>query len=262
MIRSLYNGASGMIAQQLNIDVISNNLANANTMGFKKSRADFQDLMYQTLKAPGSVTSSGDQVPVGIQVGLGVKPSGVVKQFSQGDFRNTNNELDMAIEGKGFFQIEKPDGTISYTRAGSFQLDNTGQMVTTDGYPLIPAMTVPQDTTIVSIDAQGNVTALQPGSTVASSIGQIELANFVNPAGLLAEGRNLLSETEASGTPITGTPGTNELGTILQGNVEMSNVSVVEELTQMIIAQRGYEVNSKAVQVSDEMLQSATNLKR
>ncbi|MGK7345397.1 MAG: flagellar basal-body rod protein FlgG [Candidatus Nitrospinota bacterium M3_3B_026] len=262
MIRSLYTGATGMVAQQLNVDVIANNLANVNTTGFKKSRADFQDLLYQTLRAPGTITSTGNQVPTGIQVGLGVKPAGVTKMFLQGDFRNTQNELDMAIEGKGFFQIEKPDGSIAYSRAGDFKLDSNGQIVNVDGYPLYPSITIPQDATIVSIDREGMVSAFQPGSATPNEVGQVELANFVNPAGLLSEGKSLYKETEASGPPITGLAGNNEFGTILQGFLEVSNVSVVEELTQMIIAQRGYEVNSRAVQASDEMLQQASNLKR
>ncbi|MBI5816302.1 MAG: flagellar basal-body rod protein FlgG [Nitrospinae bacterium] len=262
MIRSLHTGATGMVAQQMSIDVIANNLANVNTLGFKKSRADFQDLLYQTLRAPGTVTSTGNQVPTGIQVGLGVKPSAVTKLFAQGDMKNTANELDLAIEGKGFFQIQKPDGTIGYTRAGNFQVDATGQIVNSDGYPLYPPVTLPQDTTLVSIDQQGVINASQPSSTTPTQAGQIELANFVNPAGLSSDGKSLFTETEGSGTPITGLAGQNEFGTILQGYVEVSNVSVVEELTQMIMSQRGYEVNSKTVTASDEMLQTANNLKR
>lgn len=262
MIKSLYTGATGMIAQQMNVDVIANNLANVNTLGFKKSRADFQDLLYQTIKAPGTVTDSGSQVPTGILVGLGVKPSGVSKLFQQGTLQNTQNELDVAIEGKGFFQIQKPDGSISYTRAGNFQVDNTGQIVTTDGYALYPSVTIPQDTISVSIDAQGKISVMQPGQTTATDVGQIELAAFINPAGLMSEGQSLMKETDASGPPVIGNPGTNELGVVSQGFLEISNVSVVEELTQMIMAQRGYEVNSKAVTASDEMLQTATNLKR
>ncbi len=262
MIRALYTGGTGMVAQQLNIDVISNNLANVNTQGFKKSRADFQDLLYQTLRAPGTVTTSGTQVPTGVQVGLGVKAAGVTKLFMQGDFRNTQAEMDVAIEGKGFFQIEKPDGTIGYSRAGNLQLDSSGQVVNIDGYPIYPSISIPQDATLITIDSQGVVSVMQPGSTTASQLGQFEIANFVNPAGLFSEGKSLFSETDASGPPITGLPGENEMGTLLQGFVEISNVSVVEELTQMILAQRGYEVNSKVVQASDEMLQTATNLKR
>jgi len=262
MIRSLYTGATGMMAQQLNVDVIANNLANVNTMGFKKSRADFQDLLYQTLRAPGTVSSTGNQVPTGIQVGLGVKPAGVTKIFLQGDTRSTQNEMDIAIEGKGFFQIQMPDGTIGYSRAGNFQVDSTGQVVNVDGYPLYPPVTLPQDTTITSIDREGKITVMQPGTTALNEVGQIELANFINPAGLLSDGKSIYKESDASGTPITGLPGNSEFGTILQGFIEVSNVSVVEELTQMIIAQRGYEVNSKAVQASDEMLQQAAGLKR
>ncbi|MBI4666870.1 MAG: flagellar basal-body rod protein FlgG [Nitrospinae bacterium] len=262
MIRSLYTGATGMVAQQMNVDVIANNLANVNTYGFKRSRADFQDLLYQTLRAPGTVNATGSQVPTGIQVGLGVKPAGVTKTFLQGDLKSTSNELDMAIEGKGFFQIQKPDGTVAYTRAGNFQLDNTGTIVNIDGYPLYPPVTIPSDATLISMDKQGKISVTQPGSTTPNEVGQIELANFVNPAGLLSDGKSLYMESDASGPPMVGSAGTNELGTILQGYVEVSNVSVVEELTQMIMAQRGYEVNSKSVTASDEMLQTATNIKR
>lgn len=251
-----------MMAQQLNVDVIAHNLANVNTIGYKKSRADFQDLLYQTLRAPGQINSTGSQVPTGIQIGSGVKAAGVSKIFRQGDLRNTQNEMDMAIEGKGFFQILTPDGSIAYTRAGNFQVDSSGQIVNLDGYQLSPSITIPQDSTLISINSEGKIGVMQPGSTALNEVGQIELANFVNPAGLLSEGRSLFKESEASGPPITGLPDINEFGTILQGFVEVSNVSVVEELTQMIVAQRSYEVNSKAVQASDEMLQQAINLKR
>ncbi|VAX17058.1 Flagellar basal-body rod protein FlgG [hydrothermal vent metagenome] len=262
MIRSLYSGGTGMVAQQMNVDVIANNLANVNTVGFKRSRADFQDLLYQTMRAPGVITPSGAQIPTGIQLGAGVKPAAVSKIFSQGDMRNSENELDIAIDGKGLFQIQRPDGELQYTRAGNFQIDYNGQIVTTEGFLLYPTITIPQDTTLISIDSEGNISVAQPGSTGLNNIGQIELANFVNPAGLLSEGRNLYKETEASGTPIIGTPDSNEFGSILQGFLEVSNVSVVEELTQMITAQRAYEVNSKTVQTADAMLQQATQLKR
>jgi flagellar basal-body rod protein FlgG len=262
MIRSIYTGASGMIAQQMNVDVIANNLANVNTIGFKKSRADFEDLLYQTIRAPGTTTDSGAQAPTGIQVGLGVKPSGITKLFQQGSPQNTQNELDISIEGKGFFQIQKPDGSIGYTRAGNFQVDSSGQIVSLEGHPLYPNVTVPQDSTVLSIDAQGKISSTQANAGTPTNVGQIELANFINPAGLSSEGKNLLRETDASGPPVTGLPGANEMGTVLQGSIEGSNVSVVEELTQMIMAQRGYEVNSKAVTASDEMLQTAANLKR
>ncbi|MBI4829314.1 MAG: flagellar basal-body rod protein FlgG [Nitrospinae bacterium] len=262
MIRSLYSGGTGMVAQQMNVDVIANNLANVNTVGFKRSRADFQDLLYQTLRAPGAVTPAGTQVPTGIQIGAGVKPAAVSKIFAQGDIRNSQNELDLAISGKGLYQVEKPDGAIAYTRAGNFQLDSEGRMVTVDGYPLYPAITIPQDATLISVDQEGRVKVMQPGSTGLNEAGQIELANFVNPAGLLSEGKSLYVESEASGPPITGLPANNEFGSILQGFTEISNVSVVEELTQMITAQRGYEVNSKTVTTADQMLQTATQLKR
>lgn len=262
MIRSLYTGGTGMVAQQMNVDVIANNLANVNTVGFKRSRADFQDLLYQTIRAPGSITPSGAQVPTGIQIGAGVKPAAVSKIFVQGDIRNTQNELDIAVDGKGLFQIQKPDGSISYTRAGNFQVDSEGKIVTVDGYALYPTIVVPQDSTLVSIDSEGKVSVQQPGATGMNEVGQIELANFVNPPGLISKGKTLFAESEASGPPITGLAGTNEFGSILQGFLEISNVSVVEELTQMIAAQRGYEVNSKTVTTADQMLQQAINLKR
>lgn len=262
MIRSLYTAGTGMRAQETNISVIANNLANVSTVGFKRSRADFEDLLYQTLRVPGTVSESGNQIPTGIQVGLGTKPVAVSKLFSQGDFQLTNNDLDIAIEGKGFFQIQQADGTIAYTRAGSFKLDSNGQIVNPDGLVLEPGITIPTDTILLSIDQQGQVSVTQPGNTTPTVVGTIELASFVNPAGLNAIGDTLFEETEASGTPTTGSPGTNEFGTTLQGFVETSNVSVVEELTQMIIAQRAYEMNSKAIQTSDEMLQTANNTKR
>lgn len=262
MIRSLHTGATGMVAQQMNVDVIANNLANVNTLGFKKSRADFQDLIYQTLKAPGSFTPSGHQVPTGIQIGAGVKPAAVAKIFQQGDLRNTQSELDLAIDGKGMFQILKPDGQLAYTRSGNFQVDSDGRIVTPDGYPMYPEITIPQDATLISVDNEGKISVQQPGSASMNEVGQIELANFVNPPGLLSEGKSLYMESDASGPPITGFAGTNEFGSVLQGFLEVSNVSVVEELTEMITAQRGYEVNSKTVQTADQMLQQATQLKR
>ncbi len=262
MIRTLHTGATGMIAQQLNIDVIANNLANVNTLGYKRSRADFQDLLYETIKSPGSVSAAGNQVPVGIQVGLGVKPAAVTKMFAQGDMRNTSNELDVAIEGKGFFQVTMPDGSIGYTRAGAFKLDSNGQIVTPEGYLAYPAVTIPQDAITVNIDRSGLINVTQPGTTTPNQVGQFELANFVNPAGLSSEGNSFYKETAASGPPIAGLPNQNEFGAIQQGFVESSNVSVVEELTQMIIGQRAYEVNSKAVTAGDEMLQQANQLKR
>jgi flagellar basal-body rod protein FlgG len=262
MLRSLFTAATGMEAQQLNIDVIANNLANVNTVGFKKSRADFQELFYQDLKTPGATSAEGSEIPSGIQLGLGVRPVAVQKLFLQGDFANTGNSLDLVIEGDGFFQIMTPDGTIAYTRAGAFKLDSEGRIVNSDGYPLEPNITIPTDTLSITAGSDGKITVLQAGSTTPSEIGQIELARFINPGGLKADGRNLFTPTAASGDPLLGTPGTEGFGTINQGFLELSNVNIVEEMVNMIISQRAYEVNSKAIQTSDEMLQVTNNLKR
>lgn len=262
MIRSLFSAANGMKAQELSIDVIANNLANVNTTGFKKSRVDFQDLLYQTLRVAGTLSATGNQVPTGIQLGLGVRPSAVQKIFLQGDFIQTQNELDLAIEGKGFFQIIMPDGTTGYTRDGSFKLDNTGAIVNSDGFPISPTIIIPVDAINIDVDSEGQVSVTQPAATVPTVIGTIQLAGFSNPAGLKAVGRNLFLETDSSGTPTPGNPGTNELGTLQQGFLENSNVAIVEELVNMIVGQRAYEVNSKAIQTSDEMLQIVNNVKR
>jgi flagellar basal-body rod protein FlgG len=262
MIRSLFTAATGMQAQSLNVDVISNNLANVNTVGYKRGRADFQDLLYQTIKAPGAPSAEGVQVPTGLQVGLGVKPVAVQKLFTQGDFINTGNSLDVVIEGDGFFQITRPDGTLAYSRAGAFKLDKDGRIVTSDGYPIEPAITIPSDTTSITIGSDGKVTVLQAGTTTPTEIGTIETARFVNPGGLLAIGKNLFLLTDASGEAIVGTPGTEGRGTLSQGFLEMSNVNVVEELANLIIAQRAFEINSRAVQASDEMLQTTSALRR
>lgn len=262
MIRSLYSAATGMEAMDFNMAVISNNLANVNTTGYKRGRADFQDLMYQNLRLVGTLSEAGNQIPTGVQLGLGVKPAAIQKIFLQGDFVQTQNELDMAISGKGFFQVTLPDGSIAYSRAGSFKLDNTGAVVTSDGYRLEPTVTVPTDATAISIDSTGGVFVTQPGTTTPTLVGTIQLANFVNPAGLSAMGKNLYKESDASGPPTTGTAGQNEFGTVEQGFLELSNVSIVQELVNMITGQRAYEVNSKAIQSSDEMLQTANGLKR
>ena len=261
-MRSLFIAATGMEAQKLNIDVIANNLANVNTVGFKRSRADFQELLYQDLKTPGAVASEGNQIPSGIQTGLGVKPVAVQKIFHQGDFVQTGNKLDLVIEGDGFFQISMPDGTVSYTRSGAFKLDSEVRVVNSDGYPLEPAITIPASTVSVTVSADGKISVLEAGSTTTTEVGQIELARFINPAGLRALGKNLFSSTAASGEPTTGSPGTEGSGTLAQGFIEMSNVNIVEEMVNMIVSQRAYEINSKAVQASDEMLQLANNLKR
>jgi flagellar basal-body rod protein FlgG len=262
MMRSLWSAATGMQAQTLNIDVISNNLANVSTSGFKQSRADFQDLLYQTLRPPGVSSSADTQVPTGIQVGLGVRPAATQKMFSEGDLSHTENQLDMAIEGSGFFQVTQPNGNIAYTRAGTFKLDSSGRIVTSDGYPLEPEITIPSDATSVSIGGDGTVSVILPGQSQPSTVGNIELASFTNPAGLNSIGQNLYTQSAASGDPTTGTPGQDNFGTVSQGYLEMSNVSVVDEMVNMITAQRAYETNSKTIQASDEMLQTANNLKR
>jgi flagellar basal-body rod protein FlgG len=261
MLRSLYIAATGMEAQKLNIDVISNNLANVNTSGFKKSRADFQDLMYQTLRTPGTSSAESTQVPSGIQVGMGVKPVAVQKIFLQGDFVSTGNSLDVVVEGDGFFQILQPDGTTAYSRSGAFKLDSEGRIVNSDGYPLEPGITIPANTTKTSIGSDGKVSVMQSGSSTPTQIGQLELAKFINPGGLISLGKNLYQASASSGDPTTGNAGTEGFGTINQGYLEMSNVNVVEEMVNMIVSQRAYEINSKAIQASNEMLQVANNLK-
>jgi flagellar basal-body rod protein FlgG len=262
MIRSLFTAASGMQAQQKSIDVIANNLANVNTAGFKRSRADFQDLMYQNLKTTGSPATNTTQVPTGIQIGLGSRLAAVTKIFTQGDFTQTGNELDIAIEGGGFFQITLPDGTIGYSKAGAFKHDSTGQIVTSDGNPLSPSITIPSTATKVNIGSDGTVSVQVAGQSATTIIGNIQLASFPNAAGLASQGKNIYLPTDASGAATTGTPGQDGLGTTAQGFLEMSNVSVAEEMVNMIVGQRAYEVNSKAVTTSDEMLQTANNLKR
>ncbi|RMD52371.1 MAG: flagellar basal-body rod protein FlgG [Nitrospirae bacterium] len=262
MIRSLFIAATGMEAQSLKIDVIANNLANVNTVGYKRSRADFQDLMYQTIKLPGAISAEGNQIPSGIQVGLGVKPVAVQKNFKQGDFVNTGNSLDLVIEGEGFFQITMPDGTLAYTRTGAFKKDSEGRIVTSDGYPLEPSITIPEDTVDINIGSDGKVTVLQANSNTVTEIGQIELARFINPGGLKAIGKNLFVPTDSSGEAVTAIPGTNGVGTLAQGFLELSNVNIVEEMVNMIVSQRAYEINSKAVQASDEMLQVVNDMRR
>lgn len=262
MIRSIFIAATGMEAQKINIDVIANNLANVNTVGYKKSRADFQEMIYQNIRTPGALSAEGAQIPSGIQVGLGVRPVAVQKIFHQGDFVHTGNNLDLVIEGDGFFQIMTPDGTIAYTRAGAFKLDSEGRIVNSDGYALEPAITIPANTMHITIGSDGRVSVLQPGSAIPTEIGQIEIARFINPGGLKAIGKNLYIPTASSGEPVAGNPGSDGLGSIAQGFIEMSNVNVVEEMVNMIVSQRAYEIASKAVQASDEMLQNANNLRR
>jgi len=262
MIRALYTAATGMEAQQLNIDVIANNLANVSTSGFKKSRADFQDLLYQTLKEPGVSATGTTQVPTGIQVGLGVRPAAVSRIHSQGDFNQTTNPLDVAIEGDGLFQVTLPDGNTAYTRAGAFKLDSTGSVVTAEGDALSPQITIPQGAESINIGNDGTVSVTLAGQTAPTQVGQIQTVRFANPAGLRSEGRNLFHETDTSGTPQLGTPGQDGLGTLSQGFVESSNVSVVEELVAMITGQRAYEINSRAITAADEMLRTAAGIGR
>ena len=262
MIRALYTAATGMNAQDINVATISNNIANVNSTGYKKSRAEFQDLLYQNLRLVGTLSPNGNQIPTGSQLGLGTKLGSVAKIYTQGDFIQTQNQLDMAITGKGFFQIALPDGTIAYTRAGSFKMNNTGQVVTADGLPLEPAITIPQDALQISVDQNGSVAVTQPGAVAPTVLGTIQLATFQNQAGLQAIGNNAFQQTDASGAPTVGNPNSDDRGKTQQGFLEMSNVSVVEEMVNLISAQRAYEMNSRTVQTSDEMLQTANNMKR
>jgi flagellar basal-body rod protein FlgG len=254
MIRSLWIAKTGLDAQQTQLDVISNNLANVSTNGFKRQRAVFEDLLYQTFRPAGAQSSQQTQVPTGLQLGTGVRLASTARNFMQGNLQQTGNALDMAINGAGFFQIQLPDGTTAYTRDGSFHVDSQGQVVNANGFALQPAITIPNNALQVSIGQDGTVTATLPGQTNPSTLGTIQLANFINPAGLQSQGQNLFIETAASGTPSTNTPGTNGIGTLNQGYVETSNVNVVEELVNMITTQRAYELNSKAIQTSDQML--------
>jgi len=255
MMRSLWISKTGMEAQQTQLDHISNNLANSGTNGYKRSHAVFEDLMYQTLRQSGANSSEQTQLPTGLQVGLGTRAVATSRQFSQGGLQQTTNPLDVAVKGQGFFQIQMPDGTTGYTRDGSFQVDAQGQLVTNNGYVLQPGIVVPAQAQSVTIGGDGTVTVTLPGQSGAQTIGQIQLANFANPAGLDPKGQNLYAETSASGTPTSGAPQSNGLGSLAQGFVETSNVNVVEELVAMIQTQRAYEINSKAIQTSDQMLQ-------
>lgn len=262
MIRALWTAGTGMNVQQVNLDVIANNIANANTNGFKRSRADFQDLMYQTLRLQGVKTEGGNQVPTGIQIGHGAMLAAVQKVFLQGDYQETQNELDLAIEGNGFIQIIMPSGEKAYTRAGAFKKDSEGRICTSDGYLLEPSITIPQNTTKVSLEGDGTLSVQVQGQQKPQQIGKVELYTFPNLTGLKSIGKSLFMETDASGSPLVGKPGENGMGTLLQGFLEMSNVNVMQEMINLIIGQRAYEVNSKAIQAADEMLQMANNVKR
>lgn len=262
MIKAMNTAATGMVAQQTNIDNIANNLANVNTTAFKKSRIEFQDILYQNYRRAGAPSAIGSIIPVNLDVGYGARAVATTREFSSGSMSITNTPTDMAIAGNGFFQVQMPDGTRAYTRDGSFKLSSEGQMVTADGFVMTPEITVPQDATDLSIGIDGQVYALIVGSETPQQVGQIELTKFINPAGLSAVGHNLFIETNASGSPITGTPGGDGLGTLEQGHLESSNVSVVDEMVNMIMAQRAYEINSKVIQTSDDMTQVINQLKR
>jgi flagellar basal-body rod protein FlgG len=260
MINSLWISKTGMEAQQMQLDVISNNLANVSTNGYKKSHAVFEDLMYQNLRQVGSNTSEQSTLPTGLQLGLGVRTVATSRSFAQGNLQQTTNNLDVAIQGNGFFQVTLPDGTTGYTRDGAFQIDNAGRLVTSNGLPILNGITIPANATNVSIAQDGAVSATVPGNVTPQAIGNITLASFINPAGLEPKGQNIYAESAASGQPNAGTAGANGLGQLAQGFVETSNVNVVQELVTMIQTQRAYEMNSKAIQTSDQMLQKLGQL--
>jgi flagellar basal-body rod protein FlgG len=262
MMRALYTAASGMNAQQANIDNVAHNLSNVNTAGFKKAHLEFEDLVYQQTRVPGAPTSATGESPIALEAGLGTRVVGTSRDFTPGNMRSTGGTLDMAIEGDGFFQVTMPGGTTAYTRAGAFHTDAQGQIVTTEGYPVEPQITIPANATSVSISKDGIVSAQIAGQQATQQLGTIELSTFQNAAGLRALGGNLYEPTTASGDPQTGAPGLDARGTIAQGYLEDSNVSVVEEMVNMILGQRAYEANSRVVKASDEMLQTVNSLVR
>lgn len=260
MIRSLWIAKTGLDAQQTQMDVISNNLSNIGTTGFKRSRAVFEDLLYQNMRQPGAASSQQTQLPSGLQIGTGVRPVATERIHTQGNVQQTGNDKDVAIQGAGFFQVLLPDGTTAYTRDGSFQMDNQGQLVTASGFVVQPAITIPADAQSLTIARDGTVSVTLPGAAAPTQIGTLQLATFINPAGLESRGENLYVETAASGNPNNNTPGTNGAGMLLQSYVETSNVNVVEEMVNMIQTQRAYEINSKAISTSDQMLQRLSQL--
>ena len=261
-MRSLTTAATGMFAQQMNVEVISNNIANATTTGYKRRRAEFADLLYQDLRRVGTQsTDSGTIVPAGVQIGVGVKPVAVYRIHEQGNLQMTDNPLNVAIKGRGFFQVDMPDGTTAYTRDGSFKLSPDGEIVTSDGFTVLPGITAPENATSLTINASGQVEATIAGQTAPSLLGQFQMANFINEAGLDAIGDNLLTETEASGTPTTGNPGAVGFGTLQQNFLETSNVNIVSEITDLITAQRTYEINSKVIQASDDMMGTISQIR-
>jgi flagellar basal-body rod protein FlgG len=262
MIRSLFTSASGLRAQQLNLDVIANNLANVSTTGFKRSRADFQDLVYQNLREPGSQTGPNSMLPTGAQIGLGVSAGTTTTLNTQGTLQNTGGQYDVAIRGEGFFRVQLPDGTLAYTRSGAFNIDGNGRMVTSEGYAVQPEIIIPANKASVSIGQDGQVSVTLPGQTNAQQVGTIQVSTFLNPSGLRAIGGNLFQPTAASGQPQDGNPGTQGGGTLLHQAVESSNVDIVEEMVRMIILQRAYDTNSKVIQASDDMLNTTNGIKR
>jgi len=261
-MRALWTAATGMQAQQMTLDVVANNLANVQTAGFKRSRVDFQDLVYETLQAPGAASAQGQEIPSGFQVGHGSRAVATQRLFIKGDLQQTGNIFDMAIEGEGFFQITQPSGDTAYTRAGTFKKDSQGRLVTSEGFPLEPSITIPQNALSVTVGVDGTVSVTLPGQAQPQQAGQIQLVRFINPGGLQSQGRNLFLPTAASGDATPGTPGQDGLGTLLQGFVESSNVNVVEEMIGLITSQRAYEINSRAIKTADEMMQTANNLIR
>jgi flagellar basal-body rod protein FlgG len=262
MLRALYTAATGMQAQQVNIDTIANNIANVNTTGFKQGRAEFQDLLYQNIRTPGTASSSSTTYPVGLQLGMGTRPVATARIYSQGDFQQTGNPLDLVIQGQGFFQVRMPSGETAYTRDGTFHLNAQGALVTAEGNVLEPQITIPASAQNIVIGADGTVSVTVAGQSAAQQVGSLQLANFQNPGGLNPVGGNLFLATTASGDAITGAPGQTGLGTINQGFLEQSNVDIVKEMVNMIVAQRAYEVNSRAIRVADDMLSQINNLSR
>jgi len=262
MIRSLYTAATGMKSNQTYVDNIAHNLSNVNTTGYKKQKIEFEDLIYQKLQRPGGEKEDGNREPVGIEVGLGTRIVAISKIFMQGNLETTGNEYDAAIEGIGFFQVRLPDGEIGYTRNGAFKRNDEGYLTTSQGYLLDPAINIPDDASYLSISQSGEVSAYRLGSTTAETLGQIEFARFINPTGLLSEGSSIYRQSDASGPPIIGIPGEENFGNVIHQFLESSNVQMVEEMVNMIVAQRAYEISSKAITTSDEMLQTANSLKR
>ncbi len=261
-MRSLDIGATGMLAQQIHVDVISNNIANMTTTGFKRQRPEFQDLMYQNIQRPGSTSSDvGTILPTGIQIGLGTKVNSIYRMHGQGSMKVTDNSLDLAINGEGYFMIDLPSGETAYTRAGSFALNDQGELVTAQGYTVQPGISIPSDAESITVNESGEIIVSIPNQVASQNVGQIQLATFLNPGGLEAVGDTLFLETDASGSATTGTPASDNFGTILQGTLESSNVNVVEEITNLISAQRAYEMNSKTISASDQMLSTVSQLR-